>query len=104
MATPLKDTLHLKTASQLYDMVESGWSSTIARVELARRGLPLTRPSQGKRRRARRTDEAGRPLPPTSQGMKAKRHGGVTSGYVDPSRITPMPKTTLPGQSIPPYI
>jgi hypothetical protein len=93
MATLLRETLHLKTPDELYDLVESGWNATVASLELARRGLPAVRPKPKRMRRRR-----------GHMGMRAKRIGGITSGYVDRSKVTPLPKPSLPGSSIPPYL
>ena len=74
MAEKLSDTIFLKSPDQLYDMVESGWNATVARVELARRSLPATRPpSRSKRRRG---------------SLHAKRRQRPSGGFVDHSTIS----------------
>jgi len=91
LATLLKDTLHTKTPSELYDLVESGWNVSYARVELARRGLPLTRPKKPKKR----SNSAPR--------FHAKRRVKVTSGFVDVPTYARIPREHLPGAPIEPW-
>lgn len=78
-----------KTENQLYTMVEQGGQyRKLAQVELQARSLPLERPKR----------EKGK------SRLKGKRKCGVTSGFVDPSGHTHIPREALPGYSIDPWL
>lgn len=93
MAANLVDTITSKTDSQLYDMVESGWSATFAKVEIARRGIPSTRPKVKVAKSK------------VSRGIgHARRRCGVTGGYVDVEKITVGNlRAPMPGQNVEPW-
>lgn len=90
MATPLAETITLKTPAQLYDMRESGWNSSVAGVELARRSLPLKRPPTKKPTR-------------THYRFHAKRPVKVTGGRVDLPSYTRLTREHLPGERMDPW-
>jgi hypothetical protein len=91
MAVHLKDTICGKTDDALYGMVESGWNSSLAALELKRRGRPAKRP------KVKSVKVTGRPR------FRAKRHCGVTGGHVNLVGYAKLPREVLPGTPVEPW-